>query len=111
MPNDLIAAFILRRKSHVTNYPYMYLVLGYGNEVFQVQLPSQQHDLALNGQPISILPFPTPGSPDPARYGPSRVQVLDLTGREVVKGEVVPVQVGYHVAVHKTGLDSQSSPI
>ncbi|NCT69223.1 MAG: HNH endonuclease [Rhodanobacteraceae bacterium] len=108
MPNDLIAAFLLRRKSHVTNYPYMFLVLGYGNEVFQVQLPSEQHDLTLNGQPISILPFPTPDSPDPARYGPTRVQVLDLTGREVVKGEVISVQVGYDLAVHKTGSNTTS---
>jgi len=106
MPNDLIAVFILRRKPHVTNYPYMFLVLGYGNEVFQVQLPSEQHDLALNGQSISILPFPSPVSPDPAQYGSCRVQVLDLTGREVVKGEIVPVQVGYDVAVHKTGPDA-----
>jgi hypothetical protein len=108
MPNDLIAAFVLRRKAHVANYPYMFLVLAYGNEVFQVQLPSEKHDLALNGQPVSILPFPTPGSPDPARYGPSKVRVLDLTGREVVKGEVVPVQVGYELAVHKTGPDAAS---
>ena len=86
----------------------MFLVLGYGNEVFQVQLPSEQHDLTLNGQPISILPFPTPDSPDPARYGPTRVQVLDLTGREVVKGEVIPVQVGYDLAVHKTGSNTTS---
>lgn len=107
MPNDLIAVFVLKRKSHVTNYPYMYLVLAYGNEVFQVQLPSEQHDLALNGQSISILPFPAPGSPDPARYGPSRVKVLDLTGREVVKGEVVTIPIGYDTAVHKTTLDTQ----
>ena len=102
MPNDLISVFILRRKSHVANYPYMYLVLGYGNEVFQVQMPSKQHDIALNGQSISILPFPTPGSPDPARYGACKIQVLDLTAREVVKGEIVSIHVGYEIAVSNT---------
>lgn len=103
MPNDLIVAIILRCKPHASNYPYSYLVLGYGNEVFQVQLPSQQHDGAMNGQPMSILPFPVPGSPDPARYGPSRHGLLNLTGREVVKGEVMTIRVGYETAIHSTG--------
>ena len=87
MPNDLIAAVILRRKPNVSGYPYAYLVLGYGNEAFQVQLPSQCHDADLNGQRISIYPFPTPGSPDPTRFGPPRRTLLDLTGRNLVRGE------------------------
>lgn len=95
MPNDLIAAFILRRKPHVTDYPYAYLVLGYGNEVFQVQLPSQKHDAAMNGRSVSIYPFPTPSSPDPERYGSSRCALRDFTGRDVVRGEIVPITVGY----------------
>jgi hypothetical protein len=102
MPNDLIAAFILRRKPHVTGYPYAYLVLGYGNEVFQVQLPSQKHDAAMNGQPVSIHPFPIPRSPDPARFGAPGRTLLDFTGREIVRGEVVPIVVGYEQMIDKT---------
>lgn len=102
MPNDLVAAFILRRKPHVTGYAYAYLVLGYGNEVFQVQLPSQKHDAAMNGQSVSINPFPTPRSPDPARFGRTGRALLDFTGREIVRGEVVPIVVGYEQAVQKT---------
>ncbi len=102
MPNDLIAAFILRRKPLVTGCAYACLVLGYGNEVFQVQLPSQEHDAAMNGQPVSIHCFPTPGSPDPVRFGPPRHALLDLTGREVVRGEVVPMVVGYEQAITNT---------
>ena len=102
MPNDLIAAFTLRRKPCVASYPYAYLVLGYGNEVFQVQLPSKEHDSAMNGQPLSIHPFPTPGSPDPARFGPPCRGLLNLTGREVVRGEVVSITVGYEQRVRKS---------
>ena len=61
MPNDLIAAFILRRKPEATGCAYAYLVLGYGNEVFQVQLPSLKHDATMNGQSVSIHPFPASG--------------------------------------------------
>lgn len=86
----------------MTGYPYAFLVRGYGNEVFQVQLPSQQHDAAMNGQPVSIRPFPTPESPDPARFGSPRRTLLDLTGRGVVKGEVATLIVGYEEAIPKT---------
>lgn len=95
MPNDLIMASILRRKPRVSDYPYCYMVLGYGNEVFQVQLPSEKHDGAMNGQSISIHPFPAPGSPDPARFSSAGRTLLNLTGREVVRGEVFPLVVGF----------------
>jgi hypothetical protein len=101
MPNDLIAAFILRRKPHVTGYPYIFLVLAYGNEVFQVNLPSRKHDAALNNQTFSIHHFPAPGSPDPERYGRPGRGSLDFTGRNVVRGEVVPIVCGYEQAVQK----------
>jgi hypothetical protein len=102
MPNDLIAAFILRRKPGVTGVPYAFLVLGYGNEIFQVNLPSQRQDAAINGDSVLIHAFPTPGSPDPARFGPPGCTLLDLTGREMVRGEVVPIAVGYEQAIDNT---------
>lgn len=95
MPNDLIAALILRRKDTVTGYPYAFLILGYGNEVFQVPLPSEMHDGQMNGQSISIYPFPVPGHPDPARYGEPKRAVLDLMSSQVRKGEIMTMQVGY----------------
>jgi hypothetical protein len=77
MPSGLIAAFVLRRKQGMTGYAF--LVLGYGNEVFQVALPSQQHDAANNGKPVSVPPFLTPGSPDPERVPLTGRGLLDLT--------------------------------
>lgn len=95
MPNDFIVACILRRKQTVTGYPYAFLVLGYGNEVFQVPLPSETHDGQMNGQSISILPFPVPGHPDPARYGEPKYAVLDLMDSQVRKGEIMTMRMGY----------------
>lgn len=102
MPNDLISACILRRQSQVSGCPYAYLVLSYGNETFQVQMPSHEHDAAVNGRSFSIHPFPTPGSPDPARFGPSGRGLLDLTGREVVRGELMPITVSYEQRIQIT---------
>jgi hypothetical protein len=101
MPNDLVATFILRRKPHVTRFPYAFLVLGYGNEVFQAQLPSREHDEIMNGQSVSIYPFPCPGSPDPARFGSTVRGLRDFTGRELVRGEIVPLVVGYENLTQK----------
>lgn len=95
MPNDLIVAFILRRKQTVTGYPYAFLVLGYGNEVFQVLLPSEKHDGQTNGKLISIYPFPVPGHPDSLVYGEPKCAVLDLMDCTVRKGEILTVQMGY----------------
>jgi hypothetical protein len=95
MPNDKMAAIILRRKPGVSGCPYAFLVLGYGNEVFQVAIPSPQHDAAINGKPVTIPPFPTPGSPDPVRFPLTGRGLLELTGRGVVKGDVVPITMGY----------------
>ena len=107
MPNDLIVALVLRRKPHVTEYPYAYFVLGYGNEVFQVQLPSQKYDAARSS--VSIYRFPTPESPDLARFGPSGHGMLDFTGREIVRGEVVPLVTGYDVMEKRNAPETQAS--
>lgn len=92
MPNDLISVFILRRKQDVAGVPYLFLVLGYGNETFQVMLPSRKHD----GTEVcvSLRPFPAP-APDPLRYGETRHASLNLSGRNVVKGEVFRLTVGF----------------
>lgn len=95
MPNDLIAALVLRRKHNAKGFPYAFLVLSYGNEVFQVPLPSEQHDGQMSGQSISIYPFPVPGHPDPERYGTPKCGVLDWMDCQVRKGEIATIQTGY----------------
>lgn len=102
MPNDIIAAFIFRRKPNVTDFPYAFFVLGYGNEMFQVQLPSEKHDAAMNGRSYSLLPFPHPGSPDPERFSQLSRTQLDLTGRQRVEGEIMPLVVGYESRIARS---------
>lgn len=99
-PNDVIAAILLRRKQAFDDLPYLYLVLGYGNEAYQIQLPSEKHDAAMNGRPMTIQPFPVPGSEDPERYGNPKTGLLNLTGRVIVRDETVSIAVGYEHAHH-----------
>ena len=95
MPNDLIVVMLMRRRANVSGVPYAFLILSYGNEVFQVFLPSPKQDVAIHGQKLTFPPFPVPGGPDPARYGKASVAILDLTGRELIKGETVSVVIGF----------------
>ncbi len=96
MPNDLIVAMLLRRRAGVGDVPYAFLILAYGNEVFQVPLPSPRQDAAINGRKIELVAFPTPGGPDPERFGKPHTKLLDLTGRQVVRGETEPFVFGFH---------------
>jgi hypothetical protein len=65
-----------------------------GAEVLQVFLPSLSQDKCIDGVPLTLTPFPTPGAPDPVRHGRPSVKVENLTGREPVKGEKVPAVFG-----------------
>lgn len=54
---------------------YAFFIFGYGNEVLQVFLPSISQDRCIDGKPLSLPPFPTPGTPDPVHHGrPTKVE-------------------------------------
>ena len=103
MANDRLTTIVLRRKPGITGVPYAYLVIGYGNDVFQVALPARQEDAAINGKPLQIVPFPTPGGPDPATYGRARPTLLDLTGRQPVSCETTKIVMRYDTATVTEG--------
>ena len=99
MPNDLIVLMLMRRRVGIDTVPYAFFTFAYGNEVLQVFLPSTSQDKCIDGKPLSLPAFPTPGTPDPARHGRPRVIVEHLTGRQPVKGEKVPVVFGFDYIV------------
>lgn len=95
MPPDKLAAILLRRKPGVANVPYAHLVLGFGNDVYQVVLPTPEMDKDLNGKTFSFVPFPTPGGPDPAKFKKATPTMLDMTSSQVVKGEKITIRFRY----------------
>lgn len=101
MRNDLIVLMLMRRRAGVDTVPYAFFTFAYGNEVLQVFLPSLSHDKCIDGVPLTLTPFPTPGAPDPARHGHPSVKVENLTGREPVKGEKVPAVFGFESVAHR----------
>ena len=63
MPSDLTFVSLLRRRVGVADLPYAFLILGYGNNVYQVCLPSPKQDQIIRGKELKLPPFPTPDGP------------------------------------------------
>jgi hypothetical protein len=102
MPNDKIALFLYRRRGEVSAAPYAFFVLGYGNEAFQVLIPSPERDPV--GISVTMPAFPNPRDIAPSEHGQAKVRPIDLTGRDVVKGEVVTVQSQYETQIPNTSV-------
>ena len=86
-PNNLLVALILRRKPDALNVPYAFLILSYGNEVYQVIIPTPEKDMAESSQTqFTFMQFPV--VLDVANYMPYTPQrkEIDLSGHEIVKG-------------------------
>ena len=95
MPNDLIFVALMQRRESVTDVPFAFMVLSYGNNVLQVFLPCPKQDRAIERQTLTIPPFPRPYGPDHRRYGYPQTSILNLCGREEVRRETVPHAFGF----------------
>lgn len=86
------SAILLRRKTPNLPLPYMVFVLTYGNEVFQIFVPSPEKDPTSISMPRDKLYyFPNPYELDSSlvSVAPIQRELIDLTGRAPVKGEMV----------------------
>ncbi|MEB2489285.1 HNH endonuclease [Burkholderia multivorans] len=96
IPNDKIAIQLLRRKRDDIDVPYMFMVLMYGNEVYQVFLGSRTRDAHLNGKEGTFPFYPTPydlvGN---WPYGPIQRGPLHLSGAEVVRGDTCKMAMSF----------------
>lgn len=95
MPNNYIKAMVLRRKINVVDAPYMMFILAYANEIFQVVLPTPTMDRALDGKQFRMTYFPFPPGMVAPEYGIPWRRQLNLTGREVIKGETTTMAMGF----------------
>lgn len=105
LPNDKIALRLHRRKNDATLMPYIFLVFMYGNEVFQVFIPSRARDAHLEGVNASIPPYPTPYDLDPARaYGRPIRGPVNLSNPEIVRGDTVTLSMGFDAIEEREAL-------
>lgn len=95
MPNDLIVAFLLRRKNDDRDLPYGTFVLAYGNEMFQIFLLSAEKDGEWANKKFKFYSFPMPAKLVDPKYGKAGVGKLDFTGRDQVKGDIAKIVLGF----------------
>ncbi len=90
MPPGFLGVALLMRKSPDTRYPYAFIVIRYGNETFQVPVPSAQNDAQGTSNPLPFFRFPD--LVDPAVYGKSKFFTLDMSSIEQMSD---PVKVSF----------------
>lgn len=92
---NLITVAIMRRKSSVTDVPYAFCLLGFGNDLYQIFLPCPQQDKVIHAREIFVPPFPTPATTFPSLYGNSHARKIDLCGRKPIHGDPYEVRMGF----------------
>jgi hypothetical protein len=92
---ESILLLVLRRKSDFLNLPFMFFILRYGNELFQVALPSPERDWAIAGISVSVPPFPVSNDLTPTPYGEPFRRRLDFSESTAVAGEEVTITATY----------------
>ena len=98
LPNDLLVAFILRRKPDVENVPYAFLILSYGNEVFQVMIPTPEKDRALSQ--TTLMQFPVMlDIVNSTPHTPWRSDI-DLSKHQIVRGEAANFTMAFESVTH-----------
>ena len=85
MPCNIIVPRLLRRKPRSCDLPYIFLVLGYGNDLIQMWLPSREKDGCIWGTTLEMPPFPPIINLNSAIYGKPSFRVVDLSERKKVR--------------------------
>lgn len=82
------SALLLLRKSNVAPIPYGFLILGYGNQSFQVMLPSKEKDAHWEGTSPDFPTFLVTSVEQVRRWGLPQFRMIDLSGTQRVTGDV-----------------------
>lgn len=82
-PTNGVAVSVFRRKPGVSNVPYAVFIIGFGNVVFQMIVPSHLDNGA--SMVVSIPFFPSPFEFMEWPYGELKFGSIDLSGAEKIK--------------------------
>lgn len=85
---------VLRRKIHVKNFPYIFIILSYKNETYQFPILCS-NDNEIVHKEFCMPVFPVPTNKNEKLYDKQIQRKLQLTGTEIVKDEVMNIVIGY----------------
>jgi len=95
--NYILTAMILRRKDDYITLPFCFLVVTFGNQLYQISLASSQKNWAVPKDAFSkdVPWFPMFSAEAANRWGMPTQQLLDLSGAEAVKHEIETIIMSY----------------
>lgn len=109
-PPELTSVILLRRKPSVTNCPYMFMVLAFGNEALQVMVPSRSQDTHLTGKPMTLTPYPPMSvAYESAQFGEPDSRDVHLDGIDMVRGQQLIVTMRFDAMTAMSSGDGESS--
>ncbi|MCA7888596.1 HNH endonuclease [Burkholderia contaminans] len=106
-PADSFAIHLLTRKHNAPDrVPYAYLLLSYGNQRFQVNIPCPLHDVRLPMEAhIVLAPFPWPDAAEDVLHAGE----IDLYGTDPVRDDTINVTYTFETA-EASRLDHKPTP-
>jgi len=100
--SDLICLLVFRRKLDDLDVPYAFFILTYGNEMFQVFIPSPERDKHIKGKELKLYRFPSILDFYPSDIGLPQVALLDLTSGVVVRKDTVTSVLSFDEVTYTT---------
>ncbi|MCS0307796.1 HNH endonuclease [Vibrio diabolicus] len=105
-PNRKLVVLVLKKRDLVSIKPNYLLVVGFGNVVFQLILPSSL-DTLLNGNKIPSIIMPLPFEQH-WPYGAVRSDIIDLSSHILLRDKVVPMEFSADSIVEAPELKGKS---
>jgi hypothetical protein len=93
-PNAEPIVLLLKRKTDTNKYPYTMFVLAFGNMIYQIVVPSLYGVDERKTVDTTIPKFPSPFEIK-WQYGNIKHNLLDWTNHEIVRNEVLPINLSY----------------
>lgn len=88
-PFEGVTVGLFLRKNDYFEVPYATLVIAYGNECFQIFIPSREKDWYLMGRKFDLPVLLSPYHGMKYEFGRPVVEKIDLGGLDSVSGEIV----------------------
>jgi hypothetical protein len=87
-----LGAAIIRRNDDYVRFPFCFLIIFYGSQVFQISIPSRKNWAVV---PNQVPWFPVHSVETVAKWGMPGRHIIDLSGSTVVKGEIERITMSY----------------
>ncbi len=92
--SSFLPVMVFRRRQSTLEVPYMFFVIQYGNDVFQIFLPSER-DVHIDGKEIDFCRFPTVLDFRPNSAETPLTELIEMNETNQIKGDLIKPVMSY----------------